>query len=75
MPKPTYAWCFDHGVLHKFDPDAAPWCTANWVGFNARSEKEALEAKVMAYGDVLFFDDLPYDKKLEVLEIRETWNR
>lgn len=70
-PKQGYAWCFSHGTLHTFD--AEPWCTADWVPFSARSEEEALEGKAAAYGDVKFFDDLPYDKKLEVLEIRKTW--
>ncbi|MEW1548461.1 hypothetical protein [Streptomyces tsukubensis] len=37
------------------------------------SEEQAMESKQYAYGDAAFFDDLPGDKKLEVIEIRETW--
>lgn len=74
MSKTTYAWCFSHGQLHTFPADTDPWCTAQWVPFSARSEEEALEGKVMSYGDAIFLDDLPYDKKLEVLEIRNTWD-
>jgi hypothetical protein len=73
MPTVTFAWCFSHGRLHKFAPDVEPWCTGNWVAFVARSEEEAMEAKVASYGEAVSFDDLPYDKKLEVLDIRNTW--
>ncbi|MFJ9378928.1 hypothetical protein [Streptomyces sp. NPDC101455] len=69
----TYAWCFDHGTLHHFLAQGEPWCTAAWVPFTATSEEQALEAKQHAYGDARFFNDLPRDKQLEVLEIRETW--
>lgn len=68
----TYAWCFSHGTLHCFTPDE-PWCTALWVAFRVTSEEQAMESKQYAYGDAAFFDDLPGDKKLEVIEIRETW--
>ncbi len=73
--RPIFAWCFDHGTLHQFG--GTPWCTASWVAFRTSTSEgaaeEAMEAKRAAYGDAVFFDDLPYDKKLEVLEIRETW--
>ena len=69
----TFAWCFDHGTLHQFNGDTEPWCTANWVAFRASTEEQAIEGKAAAYGDAKFFDQLTYDQKLEVLEIRDTW--
>ncbi|MFK0143224.1 hypothetical protein [Streptomyces murinus] len=33
-----------------------------------------MEAKQQAYGNARFFDELPGDKQLEVIEIRETWS-
>lgn len=69
----TYAWCFDHGVLHRFEGE--PWCTAAWVPFVATGFDEASEAKTAAYGDAVFLDELTPDKQLEVLEIRNAWNR
>lgn len=72
MPKTTYAWCFSHGLLHTFPAASDPWCTGKWVPFSARSEEEALEGKAMSYGEAVFFDDLAYDQKLEVLEIGDT---
>lgn len=72
MPRVVYVWCFDHGMPHTFETTL--WCTGNWVPFSARSEEEVAEAKALSYGDARFFDDLPYDKKLEVLEIRNTWD-
>ncbi|WP_371792891.1 hypothetical protein OG285_31620 [Streptomyces sp. NBC_01471] len=68
-----YAWCFDHGTLHRFLAQDDPWCTAAWVPFTAASEDQALIAKQCAYGDARFFNELPGDKQLEVIEIRETW--
>ncbi|MFI1700416.1 hypothetical protein ACH419_31165 [Streptomyces bobili] len=73
MSSTTYAWCFDHGTLHHFHAPDEPWCTAAWVPFRAASEEQAMEAKQHAYGDARFFDELPGDKQLEVIEIRETW--
>lgn len=74
MPKTIYAWCFSHGLLHTFPGGTDPWCLAHWVPFSVRSETEAMEAKVAAFGDAVFFDDLPHDLKLEVLEICNTWD-
>lgn len=72
--KTTYAWCFAHGQLHTFPADTEPWCTAHWVPFAVNSEAAALEAKAFAFGDAVFFDDLPTDLKLEVLEIANAWH-
>jgi len=69
-----YAWCFDHGTLHRFHADEKPWCSAAWVSFAAPTEELALDAKHAAYGDAVFLDQLPLDKQLEVIEIRETWS-
>ncbi|MFE6813565.1 hypothetical protein [Streptomyces sp. NPDC057675] len=41
--------------------------------FTAPSEDQALQAKQYAYGDARFLDELPVEKQLEVIEIRETW--
>lgn len=67
----TYAWCFDHGTLHRFQPDTTPWCTAAWVGFTATTETAALEAKQHAYGEARFLHELPTEQQLEVIEIRQ----
>jgi hypothetical protein len=64
----TYAWCFDHGTLHRLLAPEKPWCTAAWVPLHATSEEEAMEAKQHAYGDARFLDELPRDKQLEVIE-------
>ena len=71
---PIYAWCFSHGTLHQFARDTEPWCTANWVPFTASTKEVALASKAAAYGDVVFLEDLPYDQKVEVLEIRRGWD-
>ena len=69
----TYAWCFDHGTLHRFAEGDEPWCPAVWLPFTAANEEQALEAKQYAYADAQFFSELPVDKQLEVIQIRETW--
>lgn len=66
--KPTYAWCFSHGTLHRFLAGATPWCTATWIAFTATAENDALAAKEEAYGDAQFLHDLPSVKQLEVIE-------
>lgn len=70
-----YAWCFDHGRLHNFPANQKPWCTAFWVPFVAAvsTEEQAIEAKQASYGDARFFNDLPVDQRIKVIEIRETW--
>ncbi|MFD5940272.1 hypothetical protein [Streptomyces griseus] len=62
LPPTTYAWCFDHGNLHRFPKYGTPWCTAAWVAFTAATETDALTAKRAAYGDAQFLNDLPADK-------------
>ncbi|WP_333742682.1 hypothetical protein [Streptomyces ardesiacus] len=73
IDRTTYAWCFDHGTTHQFRAGEEPWCTAAWVAFTVASEADVIEAKEAAYGDARFFDQLPGDKKLEVIDIRHTW--
>lgn len=72
MPKTAYAWCFSHGLLHAFPADADPWCTGHWVSLSNQSEEAALKKKAAYYGGAAFLEDLPYETKLEVLEIGDT---
>ncbi|MCX5137613.1 hypothetical protein OOK06_36710 [Streptomyces sp. NBC_00340] len=69
--QPTFAWCFSHGTMHRFQPDTDPWCTANWVAFTATAEDTALKAKTHAYGNARFLHELPVEQQLEVIEIGE----
>ncbi len=69
MPKITYAWCFDHGIMHRFNVGDEPWCTARWVAFTATTAGEAQAAKTEAYGAAYFLSQLPADKQLEVIKI------
>lgn len=69
MTTPTYAWCFSHGTMHRFQPGTEPWCTASWVAFTATTQEAATEAKLHAYGDARFLDELPAEKQLEIIEI------
>lgn len=71
LPPITYAYCFDHGDLHRFPKDGTPWCTAAWVAFTATNETDTLAAKRAAYGDARFLGDLPAEKQIEVIEIAE----
>ncbi|MCM8552309.1 hypothetical protein [Streptomyces sp. STCH 565 A] len=69
MRKTIYAWCFDHGIMHRFHGGDEPWCTARWVAFTATTAEEAHAAKTKAYGDARFLHELPASKQLEVIEI------
>jgi len=69
MRKIRYAWCFSHGIMHRFPEGEDPWCTATWVAFTATTAEEAAEAEQAAYGDARFLHELPADKQLEVIEI------
>lgn len=72
MPeKLTYAWCFDHGTLHRFPAGDTPWCTAAWVALTATTEQDALDAKHAAWGEARFLHELPVTQQLEVIEIGE----
>lgn len=69
MRQTRFAWCFDHGVMHRFPVGDEPWCTARWVAFTATTAEEAHAAKTEAYGDARFLYELPASKQLEVIEI------
>ncbi|PBC66281.1 hypothetical protein BX265_8344 [Streptomyces sp. TLI_235] len=66
----AYAWCFDHGRLHRFPAGDEPWCSAAWVPLAGATEEEAVEAKWAAYGDARFLHDLSEDKQRNFVEIR-----
>jgi hypothetical protein len=61
-----YAWCFSHGLMHTFDPEA-PWCTASWVWLSSRDKDDALADKQQRYGDAEFLHQLPADEQLAVI--------
>lgn len=70
MPEPLpvrFAWCFSHGVMHRFDP-ADPWCTATWVWLASRDEADALADKAARYGDAQFLHHLPADQQLAIIQ-------
>lgn len=64
-----YAWCFSHGLMHRFHGD--PWCTATWIAFPVDTAMEAHEAKHHAYGDARFLHELPAEQQMDVIEARE----
>ncbi|MFE9850329.1 hypothetical protein ACFYPN_16165 [Streptomyces sp. NPDC005576] len=73
LPEPDnrewlYAWCFSHGVMHRFFAHDTPWCTATWIAFTATNEAEALASKRAAYGDAQFLHELPVKEQIEVIE-------
>lgn len=67
----VYAWCFDHGTLHRFQPRATPWCTAAWVHLDAYTEETALAMKQSAWGGARFLHDLNADQQLTIVELAE----
>jgi hypothetical protein len=69
--KMRFAWCFDHGTMHRFPEGDEPWCTAAWIAFTATTQEEADAAKQAAYGDVQYLDELPGEQQLEIIEIGE----
>ncbi|CAL9665298.1 hypothetical protein SUDANB126_07208 [Streptomyces sp. enrichment culture] len=66
----TYAWCFDHGRLHRFPRGEEPWCTAAWVALAATTTEQALRAKQAAYGEARFLDGLSAQAQPEVIELQ-----
>ncbi|MFJ1936863.1 hypothetical protein ACIOGZ_29915 [Kitasatospora sp. NPDC088160] len=65
----AFAWCFDHGRLHRFAADDEPWCTAAWVSLPGGSADEALKAKHERFGNAVFFDHLPSEQQLALVNI------
>lgn len=61
-----YAWCFDHGRLHAFDPDT-PWCTARWAWLDGDNETLAIMDKRLRYGDAQFLHELPNEQQLVII--------
>lgn len=68
----TFAWCFSHGTLHRFEGALGEeWCTANWVPFAAATRGDALAVKNAWYGDAVFLEDLTLEQQVKVLEAVE----
>lgn len=63
----VYAWCFDHGALHRFQPRATPWCTAAWIHLDAYSEEVALAIKQRAWGDARFLHELAAEQQATIV--------
>jgi hypothetical protein len=59
----TFAWCFDHGRLHKFHVEEGAWCTAAWVPLEGSTEEDALMHKQLTWGDAQFFDQLTLERQ------------
>lgn len=61
-----YAWCFDHGIRHAFDPEA-PWCTACWVWLDGNTEDAATADKASRFGEARFLHELPDPQRLAII--------
>lgn len=59
----AYAWCFDHGALHRFVRAEGAWCSAAWVPLDGSTKGEALRHKQLVWGHAQFFDQLPLDRQ------------
>lgn len=66
----TYAWCLDHGRLHRFAQKDGAWCSALWVELNGNDEQSALADKHDRFGEAQFFDQLPLKDQREIIESR-----
>ncbi|WP_422132214.1 hypothetical protein [Streptomyces misionensis] len=66
----TYAWCLDHGRLHRFAQQEGAWCSALWVALAGDDEQSALADKQARFGDARFFDQLPQQVQVELVESR-----
>jgi hypothetical protein len=62
----VYAWCFDHGALHRFQPRETPWCAGAWIHLDAYSEEAALAIKQRAWGEARFLDELTPDQQVTI---------
>lgn len=67
---PAYAWCLDHGRLHHFTQKEGAWCSALWVALDGTDEQSALADKQARFGDAQFFDQLPQQVQVELVESR-----
>jgi len=71
----VYAWCFDHGALHRFKPrQQDAWCTARWVHLDAYSEEAALAVKQRGWGDARFLHELSPEHQLAVIGLAASRN-
>jgi hypothetical protein len=61
-----FAWCFSHGFMHPFDPEA-PWCTASWVWLNGDHKQDAEADKRARFGDAQFLHELPDGQQLTLI--------
>lgn len=66
----SYAWCLDHGRLHRFSQEDGAWCSALWVPLDGTSEGTALANKQSRFGEARFFDELPREVQTELIEAR-----
>lgn len=71
----TYAWCFDHGKLHRFLAEEGEWCTAAWVPLDGATEGEALAQKQLTWGEAQFFDQLTLDRKGGLINLTDRRNQ
>lgn len=65
----VYAWCFDHGRLHRFQPRATPWCTAAWIHLDAYSEEAAVAIKQRAWGHARYLYELSPEQQATITEL------
>lgn len=65
-PETRYAWCFSHGLMHRFRAGEDPWCTAVWAYLEGESEEEAQSHKKAAFGDAVFEHHLPTEVRAEL---------
>jgi hypothetical protein len=63
-----YAWCFDHGCMHRFKHVKTAWCAARWRPFDAYDEQSAIGMKRDLYGDAKFLHELTDEQQLNVIE-------
>lgn len=70
-----YAWCFDHGRLHRFLLSEGCWCTAAWVQLTGSTEEEAMESKQLIWGEAQFFDQLDLIRQGGLLNMSDSRER
>lgn len=66
-PPDRWAWCFSHGLQHRFAADQDPWCTATWVWLDGVTEAAALTTKAQVYSDARFLHELPDYQQLAII--------
>ncbi|MCP9209517.1 hypothetical protein [Streptomyces cucumeris] len=66
-PSIGYAWCFDHGRMHRF-LRRDPWCDAAWVHLKGNTEEEASRYRREVWGEAQFLNELSSERQLAALE-------